>query len=83
MVKDLDDETRLSALAELWLQHAVSISTAVPYSDTASASAWIETARHTYAYLFFTRRSPGERAFEERQTQVRDWYNYAEARRDI
>ena len=77
MVKDLDDETRLSALAELWLQHAVSISTAVPYSDTASASAWIETARHTYAYLFFTRRSPGERAFEERQTQVRDWYNYA------
>ncbi len=38
---------------------------------------WIEVARYDYAYLFFTRRSPGERAFEDRQTQVRDWYNYA------
>lgn len=77
MMKDLDGETRLSALAELWLQHAMSISTAVPNSRIVSTSAWIETARHAYAYLFFTRRSPGERAFEERQTQVRDWYNYA------
>ena len=76
-VKDMDEETRTSALAELWLQHAVSISMSAPYTESSSTSAWIETARYAYAYLFFTRRVPGERAFEERQTQVRDWYNYA------
>ena len=70
----LDDEARLSALAELWLQRAL--------DDLANGSAtgftaWMETARHAYAYLFFAARSPSERAFEERQTQVRDWYNYA------
>jgi hypothetical protein len=35
------------------------------------------TARHAYAYLFFTARKPRDRAFEDRQTQVRDYYNYA------
>lgn len=73
----MDAETRLSALAELWLQRAVTLSTVRAPDDTAAALAWIETARHAYAYLFFTPRPPGERAFEERQTQVRDWYNYA------
>src|SRR5699024_1659275 len=38
---------------------------------------WLEAARHAYAYLFFTGRAPGERAFEDRQTQVRDYYNHA------
>lgn len=74
---DLSEETRLSALAELWLQHAKFVSSATPYSGQDSTSAWIETVRYAYAYLFFTQRSPGERAFEERQTQVRDWYSYA------
>ena len=76
-VTDMDDETRTSALAELWLQHAVFLSMSTTSNEPASISAWIETARYAYAYLFFTRRAPGERAFEERQTQVRDWYNYA------
>ena len=40
-----------------------------------SLQALMETARHAWAYLFFTGRAPGERAFEDRQTQVRDWYN--------
>ncbi|MCK9515800.1 MAG: alpha/beta fold hydrolase [Ottowia sp.] len=71
---DLDDETRLSALAELWLQRALSGPAA---EGRANLVAWIETARHAYAYLFFTARAPSERAFEERQTQVRDWYNHA------
>ena len=75
--REVDDETRWSALAELWLQRAVSIASRLSGGDAAATSAWIETARHAYAYLFFTRRTPGERAFEERQTQVRDWYNYA------
>lgn len=37
---------------------------------------WKSCATPT-AYLFFTGRAAGERAFEDRQTQVRDWYNYA------
>ncbi|PZU34419.1 MAG: hypothetical protein DI574_13390, partial [Acidovorax sp.] len=40
---------------------------------------WAKTisARYAYAYLFYTTRTPGQRAFEERQTQIRDYYNYA------
>jgi len=77
-VRDIADEPRLSALAELWLQRAMSVSTVGAGADEARAiDAWIEVARHAWAYLFFTARSPGERAFEDRQTQVRDWYNHA------
>ncbi len=76
--RDIADEPRLSALAELWLQRALSVSTVGAGADEARAiDAWIEVARHAWAYLFFTARSPGERAFEDRQTQVRDWYNHA------
>ena len=39
--------------------------------------AWLEAARYAYAYLFYSGRSPSDRAFEDRQTQVRDYYNYA------
>ncbi len=71
----LDPERQLSSLAELWLQHALGLEG----EDQAPArlQALMETARHAWAYLFFTGRAPGERAFEDRQTQVRDWYNYA------
>lgn len=74
----IDDERRMAALSELWLQQAQ----AIPVRDAvenleARIDAWLETARHAYAYLFFTARKPGERAFEDRQTQVRDYYNYA------
>lgn len=75
----IDDERQLSALAELWLQVAMSrtgSSSNIPRSET-DINAWVEVARHAYAYLFFTERSPGERAFEDRQMQVRDYYNYA------
>lgn len=73
-IRYLDDEARLSALAELWLQRALDASV---NGGAAGFTAWMETARHAYAYLFFAARTPSERAFEERQTQVRDWYNYA------
>ncbi|CDG82923.1 esterase/lipase family protein [Janthinobacterium agaricidamnosum] len=73
----LSDEQRLSALAELWLGSALAAERdSAPDSD-ATLNAWLETARHAYAYLFFTARTPGQRAFEERQTQIRDYYNYA------
>ncbi|MGO1718925.1 MAG: esterase/lipase family protein [Luteimonas sp.] len=77
-IPGLSDERRLSAQAELWVQQA----TLLAPEKEASASdeqidAWLEAARHAYAYLFFTGRAPGERAFEDRQTQVRDYYNHA------
>jgi len=77
--RGISDERRLSALAELWLQYAMSLpqAAAAGRDSRNSFTAWMEAARHAYGYLFFTGRSPGERAFEDRQTQVRDWYNYA------
>lgn len=101
-VQGISDERRLSAMAELWLQHALALpapaetgkadktgkkpgrTPAKPEDLQAEAAraerrlqAWMEAGRHAYAYLFFTARTPGERAFEDRQTQVRDWYNAA------
>ncbi|MGJ7552377.1 esterase/lipase family protein [Variovorax sp. RB3P1] len=77
----LSDEQRLSALSEVWLQVALAAdkggTAAAPASADAAIEAWLETARHAYAYLFFTARKPRDRAFEDRQTQVRDYYNYA------
>jgi len=70
----LSDEQRLSALAELWSKEAMDQEAA--HSPQAIA-AWLEAARHAWAYLFFTERDPTARAFEDRQTQVRDYYNYA------
>lgn len=68
----LDEERRLSALAELWLADAAQQKTAL--------EAYLESARASYAYLFFTPRKPGDRALEDRQSQVRDFYNYATER---
>jgi len=79
----LSDEQRLSALSEVWLQVAIAADKsgrATPpgsAADTTAIEAWLESARHAYAYLFFTARKPRDRAFEDRQTQVRDYYNYA------
>lgn len=78
----LSDEQRLSALAEVWLQVALAAdkggtAAQLDSSATTAIEAWLETARHAYAYLFYTARKPRDRAFEDRQTQVRDYYNYA------
>lgn len=76
-VEGVLDEQRMSALSELWLQMAMKGVRDTEHDDPSGLTPWMEAARHAYAYLFFTPRSPGERAFEDRQTQVRDWYNYA------
>jgi hypothetical protein len=47
---------------------------------TATLDAYLEAARASYAYLFFTPRKPGERALEDRQSQVRDVFNHATER---
>ncbi|AWH16741.1 hypothetical protein C1922_05130 [Stenotrophomonas sp. ZAC14D2_NAIMI4_7] len=82
MTDDLNVEQRLSTLSELWVKAALALTPKKhvqgepPMSD-AALDAWLEAARYGYAYLFHSGRSPSDRAFEDRQTQVRDYYNYA------
>ncbi|TWI08201.1 esterase/lipase family protein [Aerolutibacter ruishenii] len=80
-IQGLSNEQRLSALSELWLQQAQTLpgaeQNAAPAAGDLRQDAWMEVARHAYAYLFFSERTPAERAFEDRQTQVRDYYNLA------
>ncbi|MFT3762305.1 MAG: alpha/beta fold hydrolase [Pseudoxanthomonas sp.] len=80
----LDDEMRLSALSELWLKQAIALSPhgASDNVPDAALDAYLESARAAYAYLFFSGRDSGERAFDIRQAQVVEFYNYA-ARRAI
>jgi triacylglycerol esterase/lipase EstA (alpha/beta hydrolase family) len=70
----LDEEQRLSALAELWLVQALNQGRS---DDSTGLDPYLQAARYAYAYLFYTSRPPARRAFEDRQTQVRDYYNYA------
>ncbi|RCS31527.1 alpha/beta hydrolase [Rhodanobacter denitrificans] len=75
----LTDEQRLSALAELWLGRALKAERS--RRDAAmgdpTLDAYLQSARYAYAYLFYTVRSPAERAFELRQVQVTWFYNLA------
>lgn len=75
----LTDEQRLSALAELWLGRALGAerSRHAAAMDDAMLDAYLQAARYAYAYLFYTSRSPAERAFESRQGQVTGFYNLA------
>lgn len=75
----LSQERRMATLAELWLQQAIDL-----YREDVSEagqqqalSAFLQAARHAYAYLLFTERAPGVRVLEDRQGQVRDYYNFA------
>ena len=73
----LSDEQRLATLSELWLESALAEEKQGGHPSAELLAAWLESARYAYAYLFYTTRTPGQRAFEERQTQIRDYYNYA------
>ena len=76
----IEEERRLSALAELWLGEAAAHDKPRQGRRNAALEAYLEAARASYAYLFFTPRNPGERALEDRQSQVRDFYNHATER---
>lgn len=79
-MEGLDSERRLATLSEVWLMEAVAAEKRRPASqddEDRLLDAYLQTARAAYAYLFFTPRSPSERAFEDRQAQIRDYYNYA------
>ena len=71
-------DRRLASLAELSLQMALAQTptNGAAWSD-AQFDLWLKAARYAYAFLFLGQRTAGERAFEDRQTQVRDYYNYA------
>jgi pimeloyl-ACP methyl ester carboxylesterase len=77
-VAGINIDQRLASLSELSLQMAM---TQTPSNNAAWSDAqfalWLRTVRYAYAYLFYGQRTAGERAFEDRQTQVRDYYNYA------
>ncbi|WP_321922145.1 esterase/lipase family protein [Paraburkholderia guartelaensis] len=77
-VGGLNTDQRLASLAELSLQMALAQTppAGAPWTD-AQFDSWLKTARYAYAFLFLGQRTAGERAFEDRQTQVRDYYNYA------
>ncbi|WP_246182396.1 esterase/lipase family protein [Pandoraea pneumonica] len=76
--KEIDIDRRLAAMAEMSMQLAIA---QTPTGDTlwndSQFDLWLRTARYAYAYLFYGDRPSSERAFEDRQTQVRDYYNYA------
>lgn len=87
--KALNDEQRLSATSEIWLMQAmkndrVSLADASPLERKDRLAnrfnSFLESARHAYAYLFYTDRPLDKRALEDRQNQVRDFYNYASQR---
>lgn len=77
-VRGLNTDQRLASLAELSLQMALAQTppAGTPWSD-AQFDSWLKTARYAYAFLFLGQRTAGERAFKDRQTQIRDYYNYA------
>jgi pimeloyl-ACP methyl ester carboxylesterase len=69
------DEARLAALSELWLLEAMQGKNS--QRPEARINAYLQSARFAFAYLFFTERTTEARALEDRQTQVRDYYNFA------
>ncbi|OOG41326.1 alpha/beta fold hydrolase [Rhodanobacter sp. C05] len=75
----LNDEQRLSALSELWLAKAIRTDRAKTGAamEDQTLDAFLQTARHAYAYLFYTARAPADRAFALRQVQVIGFYNFA------
>ena len=75
----LNDEQQLSALAELWLGKAINTDRASGSAlmEDQTLDAYLQAARYAYAYLFYTARSPADRAFALRQVQVIGFYNFA------
>ncbi|MBD1552445.1 alpha/beta fold hydrolase [Pseudomonas sp. C2L12B] len=71
----LGEEQRLSTLSELWLQEAQDTHSRL--TAEGRTDAFLESARYAYAYLFMTARTPSQRALEDRQSQVRDYYNFS------
>ena len=71
----------LAAVAELATAEAIRLDTVPVAGDSSQAVArFFAAARYSYAYLFRPGRVTAGRSLEVRQTQVRDYYNYATER---
>lgn len=68
-------DQRLAALAEIALYEAIAI--AQQADPLRAIEAWLETVRYSYAYLLHGEHHLAERALEDRQIQVRDYYNFS------
>ncbi|MDP1540518.1 MAG: alpha/beta hydrolase [Moraxellaceae bacterium] len=75
-------ESGLSSLAELWLSYALARDGKRHPDNTPQflIQAYLEVARFSYGYLFTLPDNNGTRSFADRQTQVRDFYNFASER---
>lgn len=73
----LTSEQRLSTMAELWLYQALWYAKPRHKDLLAEIDAYLMSARYAYAYLFYSGVAPYNRLFTDRQTQVRDYYNFA------
>lgn len=83
----LSKEQRQSALSEIWLYKALRLHrelsrdyramTAAERNELSgkTIAAFLQSARAAYLYLFYSNRTIDMRALEDRQTQVRDYYN--------
>lgn len=74
-VEGIAGDQQLSALAEIALYEA--IATAKNADKLRAIEAWLEAVRYAYAYLFYGEKRLGERVLEDRQIQVRDYYNFS------
>ena len=84
-------EQQLATLSEIWLLAAMEAGKAWKPAHASGGTdivvdrerlagvvgAYLESARYAYAYLFFSGQQLWKRALEDRQTQVRDYYNYS------
>ena len=71
----------LASVAEIATAEAIAHDhSANPTDSPRITDLYLKAARYAYAYLFMGERSVAERALEERQTQVRDYYNFAAER---
>lgn len=74
-------DTTLAILAELSIARALQAEQESRGSASDEVIAYyLDAARFAYAFLFLGDRPPGDRALENRQTQVRDYYNLATER---
>ena len=75
----LSREERFSAMAEIALADAMALhekDKTQDWGDQAIAD-YLEVAQYAYAYLFRGEHTPAQRALEDRQATVRDFYHHA------
>lgn len=73
---EIKTEDSLAASAELWVAYAAEVSRTSPDSDR-TMDAWLKAARYSYAYFLVFQQSASSLAPRERDTQIRDYYNYS------